>query len=722
MENQRKIKKAGQKLQNDVKKLAADPKSEESVAPEQYAINKSFAGAKDTASQLIEGGKKIAKIIRDEKSPENPKSTPQWKTGRADPNAQPHHGSFQNSVPKVKEKDPQAVSDPVSEREIPDAPLKAPQKVVQKPPRPQAKSEQDDLIKTPEEIDRRADPAEGPVQQNAEGINKKAESFDFTQPPDQIKTLSLRKDTNPSDEIRTMPLMKEGGSDQKDPPRQPPIEDGEVPLSSVESPSPLSGSPYIKKERRPASFDEVYGAAEGNPKKRSLEEPTPTESRYSLRQRKTSNSAELRSFSAADHQPLQLNQSGKALQNQAPALKTAADGGQAAVKTAQAAQMGTAALSAGANAAGGAATGGVSTAIQTGKKAIDKIKDAMENISKSLKKDGKAILGKTGALLLSPFVLLFMVCGVKVAGFAINVGLSDEVNQLMPLIQQACVQWNIPEYAPLVAAVVMQESGGRAEAVGGDVMQCAESMGYPVGTPVPVEESISHGTHLLANYLAQAGSTGPADLSAISLALQSYNFGGGFMAWAQARGGYSKENAQLFAQQQAAAMGWSDYGDAEYVDHVLRYYQISGTAGDASMIAGGSFAYPLPGLSWTTYAGHEGIDIATPVGTPVYASASGTVSYAQTSWNPSMGYSGLASYGNCLFVSHGDGWENRYAHLSSVAVSSGSYVLQGQLIGYSGNTGNSTGPHLHLAIYLNGSPSSGGVIYAEQAWPQYKTE
>lgn len=713
------LKGTGHKLLEETKKLTAyaDPQENGSAAPEQYAIDKSFSGAKDTASQLIEGGKKIAKIIQDEKSPENSKSTPQWKRERSEPNAQPRSGNL-----RYKEEEPQAVPDPVSERSIPDAPSKAPQKVVQKPTRPQAKIEQDDLTKTPEEIDRRADPAESPVQQKTEGINKKTESFDLTKPPDQIKTLSFQKDTNPSNEIRTLPPLEESGSDQKDLPRQPPIEDGEVPLSSVESSSSLSGSPYVKKKRRPASFDEVYGAAEGDPREKLPEERTPTEKRNSLRQRQTSNSAKLRSSSAADHQPLQLNQSGKALQNQAPALKTAADGGQAAVKTAQAAQMSTAALSAGANAAGGAATGGVSTAVQAGVKTLDKIKDAIGNVSKAAKTEGKAMLGKTGALLLSPFVLLFMVCGVRIAGFAINVGLSDEVNQLMPLIQEACVQWNIPEYVPLVAAIMMQESGGRADSVGGDVMQCAESMGYPVGTPVPIEESVSHGTHLLANYLAQAGSTGPTDLSVISLALQSYNFGGGFMAWAQSRGGYSKENAQLFAQQQAAAMGWSDYGDADYVDHVLRYYQISGAIGEGSLIAGGVFAYPLSGLRWTTYAGHEGIDIATPVGTPVYASASGTVTYTQSTWNPSMGYSGLASYGNCLFVSHGDGWETRYAHLSGVAVASGSYVLQGQLIGYSGNTGNSTGPHLHLAIYLNGSPSSGGVIYAEQAWPQYKSE
>lgn len=63
---------------------------------------------------------------------------------------------------------------------------------------------------------------------------------------------------------------------------------------------------------------------------------------------------------------------------------------------------------------------------------------------------------------------------------------------------------------------------------------------------------------------------------------------------------------------------------------------------------------------------------------------------------------------------------SEYAHMSSVVVTSGTYVQEGQLLGYVGNTGNSYGAHLHLAIYYNSSPSSGGVIYAEQAWPQLK--
>lgn len=91
---------------------------------------------------------------------------------------------------------------------------------------------------------------------------------------------------------------------------------------------------------------------------------------------------------------------------------------------------------------------------------------------------------------------------------------------------------------------------------------------------------------------------------------------------------------------------------------------------------------------------HNGIDYATSVGTPVIASANGVIMATSTGWS--------GGYGNQIVVSHGNGVATRYAHLSSVKVSSGQTVSQGQLIGYSGNSGNSTGPHLHFEKIVNG--------------------
>lgn len=408
------------------------------------------------------------------------------------------------------------------------------------------------------------------------------------------------------------------------------------------------------------------------------------------------------------------------LRNQGAAIHTAETSG-AALQTFQAA--GQSAGSAGASAAANAAAPGVGAAIQATEKTVEKIKDTIENIAARVPHSSSS-WGALAALFLMPLLIIAAIAGAfRGGGSAKNVNLSADVIALMPQISAACQTHSIPEYAPLVAAVIMQESGGRAEAVGGDVMQCAEGMGLPVGTPVSVEESINFGTGIIARNLREAGAAGPTDIPRISLALQGYNFGNGYISWALARGGYSKDNAREFSEMQAAAHGWSGYGDIDYVDHVLRYYQVSvGGMGDASAIADGRFAYPLPGHTWDTYPGHNGIDIsfANCYGEPVYAVASGTVRYTQDGWTPALGVGGMWSFGNSVFIEHGDGWISAYGHLSALAAASGETVTQGQLIGYIGSTGNSTGPHLHLALYHNGDAGIGGQNFAELAWPQYR--
>ena len=407
------------------------------------------------------------------------------------------------------------------------------------------------------------------------------------------------------------------------------------------------------------------------------------------------------------------------LQNQGAALHTAETSG-ATVQTFQAA--GQSAGSAGASAAANAAAPGVGAAIQATEKAFTKIKETVESIAASAPKS-KSSWGALAALFLLPMLIIAAIAGAfRGGGSAKNVRLSADVIALMPQISAACQAHGIPEYVPLVAAVIMQESGGRVDDVGGDVMQCAEGMGLPVGTPVSVEESISFGTGIIARNLREAGAAGPTDIPRISLALQGYNFGNGYISWALAKGGYSKENTREFSEMQAAAHGWSGYGDIDYVDHVLRYYQVSvGGMGDASAIADGRFAYPLPGHPWDTYPGHNGIDIsfANCYGEPVYAVAAGTIRYTQDGWTPAHGVGGMWSFGNSVFIEHGDGWISAYGHLSALAVASGEAVAQGQLIGYIGSTGNSTGPHLHLALYHNGDAGIGGQNFAELAWPQH---
>ena len=98
---------------------------------------------------------------------------------------------------------------------------------------------------------------------------------------------------------------------------------------------------------------------------------------------------------------------------------------------------------------------------------------------------------------------------------------------------------------------------------------------------------------------------------------------------------------------------------------------------------------PTAGAS--TY--HKGVDWATPTGTAVYASCGGTV--AKAGWG--------SGYGYVVYINHPDGRQTRYGHLSKVLVSAGQTVTQGQKIALSGNTGVSTGPHLHFEILINGT-------------------
>lgn len=111
----------------------------------------------------------------------------------------------------------------------------------------------------------------------------------------------------------------------------------------------------------------------------------------------------------------------------------------------------------------------------------------------------------------------------------------------------------------------------------------------------------------------------------------------------------------------------------------------------------GTFIWPVPGYRdisrWANLPyGHRGVDIAAPYGTPIYASDSGTVVQVVH-----MHY----SWGNYVEIDHGNGYKTLYAHMSSFAVQLGDTVSQGQVIGYVGSTGDSTGNHCHFEMSYN---------------------
>ncbi len=95
-------------------------------------------------------------------------------------------------------------------------------------------------------------------------------------------------------------------------------------------------------------------------------------------------------------------------------------------------------------------------------------------------------------------------------------------------------------------------------------------------------------------------------------------------------------------------------------------------------------------------ARHNGIDIPGPVGTPIYATADGIVGRAQR----------LGGYGNYVEIDHGLSIQTRYGHLSAIAVVSGQRIRRGDILGYMGSTGRSTGSHLHYEVRIAGAPQN----------------
>lgn len=141
----------------------------------------------------------------------------------------------------------------------------------------------------------------------------------------------------------------------------------------------------------------------------------------------------------------------------------------------------------------------------------------------------------------------------------------------------------------------------------------------------------------------------------------------------------------------------------------------SNTTNPSSPVTGtGKFTFPVPGYSmitskygnryhpiFKTYKFHSGIDIAASYGSAIYAADGGTVAVATYS----------SSYGNYVMINHANGYTTLYAHMSSMAVSAGQTVSKGQVIGYVGSTGYSTGPHCHFEVRYNGSTTDPAAYF-----------
>lgn len=164
----------------------------------------------------------------------------------------------------------------------------------------------------------------------------------------------------------------------------------------------------------------------------------------------------------------------------------------------------------------------------------------------------------------------------------------------------------------------------------------------------------------------------------------------------------NSRNNELAREREAV----DDEIDAWYRDYYARNPQQSSSGGSSgsggSYTGTGNFTWPVPGYTkltsyWGDGRNHKGIDIAGSgiYGKPIVAADSGKVIKAVHS-----GWGG--GYGLCVYLDHGNGYSTRYGHMSKVLVNTGDTVEKGQVIGYVGNTGDSSGPHLHFEIRIDG--------------------
>ena len=159
----------------------------------------------------------------------------------------------------------------------------------------------------------------------------------------------------------------------------------------------------------------------------------------------------------------------------------------------------------------------------------------------------------------------------------------------------------------------------------------------------------------------------------------------------------AQEKAQASAE---IDQWWKDYYAQQAAQNNNSSGGSSGSSGSGGYVSTGNFTWPVPGftnISCGYSSGHRAIDISgggrTIYGTPIVAADSGKVVTATYHY----------SYGNYVMIDHGGGYSTLYAHASSLAVSAGQTVTKGQTIAYVGSTGNSTGPHLHFEVRVNGN-------------------
>jgi murein DD-endopeptidase MepM/ murein hydrolase activator NlpD len=172
----------------------------------------------------------------------------------------------------------------------------------------------------------------------------------------------------------------------------------------------------------------------------------------------------------------------------------------------------------------------------------------------------------------------------------------------------------------------------------------------------------------------------------------------------------ARDAAESALQTENAALGSAiaahGAADAALAEESAKGAAILQSVGDSPAMGDGTFIRPVPGPITSGYgyrtdpvtgatAFHSGLDIGASCGTPIKAAGTGTI--------VSAGFNS-GGYGNMTLINHGNGLSTLYGHQSSIIVSAGQSVTQGQVIGYVGSTGKSTGCHLHFEVRVGGNP------------------
>jgi murein DD-endopeptidase MepM/ murein hydrolase activator NlpD len=167
------------------------------------------------------------------------------------------------------------------------------------------------------------------------------------------------------------------------------------------------------------------------------------------------------------------------------------------------------------------------------------------------------------------------------------------------------------------------------------------------------------------------------------------------------------EESEQLQEELAAELAEAEdaYEDAKYQQELQNRVPTGVNAGTGNTVGGATWLVPISYTYFSSPFGnryhpisgiwkmHNGVDLAAPEGTPIYATRSGTVTVAT--------YNSV--YGYYVQINHGDGFSSLYGHMTHYIVKVGQKVSAGQVIGYMGSTGWSTGSHLHFTIYYNGN-------------------